>query len=134
MRTNLRQIAPAERNRLIGLALEMRALGMQVQEIADELGVDRRSVTYWVNPESREKTKERARVKTRTARNEARRREREHMGNFNVGHVVTTKGGPSEADYQARLQEMPQQDTRSVTGRTFGDPVFERSALGKPHT
>lgn len=121
---NLRRITPAERNRLIGRALEMKAAKFQVQEIADELGVDRRTVTYWTNPKSREKTKERSLAKNRNARNGAKRRERPH--NNNVGHTVIK--GPSEADYLARLLEV-HPDDRSLTGRICGDPPSGRSAL-----
>lgn len=127
---NLRHLAPAERNRPIGKALEMRAAKYQVIEIAEALNIDRRTVCYWTNPQSREKSKARARASSREARNEAKRRERERNGNNNVGHTVIK--GPSEADYQARRGEVPQ-DTRSITERVFGDPIFQRSALGKPH-
>lgn len=37
----------------------------------------------------------------------------------------------SDADVTARFAEMPKEDTRDLTGRTFDDPLPGRSALDK---
>ena len=36
----------------------------------------------------------------------------------------------ARADFEARLAEIPP-DTRDLTGRLMGDPVYERSALAR---
>jgi len=124
---NLRYATPLERNRLIGRALEMRAAGMQGQAIADALGVDRRTICYWTNPESAAKSRARARVSGREARKAARKRERDLLKQH-TPHMAEPR--PPEADYLARLAEIPP-DTRTTTARICGDPLPGRSALDR---
>lgn len=125
---NLRYATPMERNRLIGRALEMRAAGSMVQEIADTLGIDRRTITYWTNPESAEKSRARARAKNRSEkRHTARARERELLKGY-APHMAAPR--PPQADYLARFAEIPP-DTRTEAAKLMGDPLPSRSALAQ---
>ena len=46
-----------------------------------------------------------------------------------VDHWVMGGGRPESSDVAARLAEIPQEDTRSLTGVLFGDPLPGRRAL-----
>lgn len=54
--------------------------------------------------------------------------EREASASRRAAGITKLSGRQTDADWQ-RLRAFIPEDTRGLTGRMFGDPVFERSAL-----
>lgn len=102
----------------------MRASGLSWDEIGKELRVGWRLLMWHYAPERAAYHAERHR--------KAAERQRRVMG--------VTEGRPSSYAKRGRdgawvnvdvLGELPPPDTRDLTARIFGDPIFERSALYK---
>lgn len=102
---------------LIARAQRLRDAGYSYKLVASMIGWNKGTVFYLLNPE-----KHTERKKQIFAR---RQRKRPHNPHF---HLVEKK--PPEADYMARLAEIPP-DTRNLSQRLMGEPVPGRSALDR---
>lgn len=97
--------------------------GRSTREVADFFGCHAQTIRRYLDPKYRE---------TRIAQI---RRNREGVEKIAAKAV---HGGPLSAaslraDAERRMAEIPA-DTRSLTGRMLGDPLFERSALYRKMT
>ena len=97
---------------LVAKAKELREAGYLFTEIGERLGFNDTTIIAWLSPERARKREE-----------DRRRRDYTYVHN-----VVERK--PSEADYMARLAEIPP-DTRNLSQRLMGEPVPGRSALDR---
>ena len=109
---------PAMTDEQIERGKAMKALGRTWQEIADAFGISVYQARYYLKPGVRERDRQ---------RKEKIRRTQQYYGP--VGHIVSTKRIAERA--AERLQQQIPSDTRNLTQRMFGDPVFERSSLYK---
>ncbi|MEJ5019289.1 hypothetical protein WH297_05990 [Ochrobactrum vermis] len=100
-------------------ALELQKQGLGVVQISRELGVSREAARHLIDEEGYQKKLERNRIYERE------KRVRMKAENLLIPKVIARI--PNEV-VAARLAEIPD-DRRSKTGRIFGDPTFERSAL-----
>lgn len=103
----------------------LRNSGHTQAEICKKLKCSKGTIVKVLNPELHAKQREIARIREREKRIDL-------MGGYQspVTRDYTSKS--IKADLEKRLAEIPQ-DTRSKTGRAFGDPIFERSALYQRH-
>lgn len=99
----------------------MKKRGRTIQEIADKFGMDRSTISMHVNDGILER------------RREYQKQRREELkaaqeGRSAVGYVTSKK---IDEDWQRLRAEIPKRDNRDLTGRVFGDPLPERSALAQ---
>jgi hypothetical protein len=112
-------------------AREMLASGASLTAIAKHIGVDRGVIRKDLHAEYLAvRTANIAKATETRARNaKLGRTERPRSGRVrNTGHVARLTNSATNAD-AARLLALIPADTRSLTGRLAGDPIYERSAL-----
>lgn len=114
----------AERKAILAQAREMRDAGASWREIVRATGVPMPTLQMHIDPNFNVEA-------YRKKRRESDARHREKHYEAPKGHrphsVVLAN---IRSDAAARLAEIPP-DTRTITGVLFGDPIFERSALGR---
>lgn len=101
-------ITPAEHDQMVARYSK----GESVKQLAKAFGCSRMTVRYHVSPKTRE-------------RQAAYRSVLKNPNDF----LHTISGRVAKEDERARFAELPRYDNRSLTGRMFGDPLPERSAL-----
>lgn len=107
--------------------IAMREQGYNRDQIARHFGVSASTVSLLLNPEARERHRERFKLwragKIPKAKSKAK--------------PFSLPENPSIEDYMLPRQRvkvegiLPPKDTRSITGRLLGDPIYQRSALYK---
>lgn len=108
----------------VEMMLRMKARGRTMTEIAEHMGFSRSTVRYHIDEKHRERAHERHR-RTKADLREA-------MANrAAIGFTHGYNSKKVDEDWRKRLAEVPKQDNRDLTGRTFGDPLPERSALAQ---
>ncbi len=103
-------------------AATLRAAGLSFVELAAIFGVTPDTVHCRLEDSYREKRQQRTNELRRARNGTVERRE------ISVRHHAGKRDTQIERDWHRQLASMPA-DTRNLTARVCGDPLFERSAL-----
>lgn len=104
-------------------AQDLRASGWTYQAIADECGVSCRCIRYWLDPRQRA-------LKWETQRRDTRKHNKALPPRVRENVEPTNPYRPTEAEVR-RAQKLIPPDTRTPAQVAMGEPIFERSALGR---
>lgn len=99
-------------------AKRLRSEGLTFAEIGKALGVTGSTAHNWLDPSFAQARRDQIN----------RNRGSRPLRRVTSTATRTAAGAPSDTDIEKRLREIPQ-DTRSLTGRLFGDPLPGRAAL-----
>lgn len=100
----------------------MEKRGRTKTEIADFLGISRATVTIHLSEQSKER---------RRKYDAGIRAEKAETEWTKILPSPTLQSRRTEQDWQRLRAEIPKRDNRDLTGRIFGDPLPERSALAQ---